>query len=300
MRAGLSSIVLVAAAVAHIGCARQGSKPGPTDESCIAGTRGCPCDLDHGCNEGLGCADGFCVPTHCTRGAPDCACHPDGTCDPLDGRPLTCAGNICVVTAAPEPGALGGACSSEVSCGAADGVKLRCANGVCELPGCPSGSLGCPCGPYGACDSFEGAQARCLASRCSLGACAPGTAGCQCIDGSQCNAGLACGGGWCRSGSRAQLTVGDAAARACDVLLLADDRSHLAVRFAGSVVGHHVQRAPKLALSFISSADVALSEPVAVIDGPAGGSPVAGLHIDTAECFDRLGVRLQHPSVIIE
>lgn len=80
----------------------------PVRRSCKAGSLGCACRDDDGCEGDTECLQGFCVPKCDEPGTEGCPCHPDGMCGVLevDGEyvPMSCIGNICRKTVQPRPG----------------------------------------------------------------------------------------------------------------------------------------------------------------------------------------------------
>jgi hypothetical protein len=285
--AAIASALLVAAC---------GGGGGSTSPPCRPGVLACPCAAGTTCQDGLTCDEGFCVPAGCLRGSEKCSCYADGTCDQLDGEPMTCGGNVCGRTSSAAPGGLGGSCGPDVPCGTYEGTALDCLSGRCELAGCPGGELGCPCGPYGECAGLEGQAARCADGRCMLGSCGAagaGTVGCDCRAGGGCDSGLECALGVCRGGGVFALSIDDPQARSCDVLLQEKGARVLKVRFAASVRGTHLRRAPRVAVSFVGRADAPFGAQPVIIEtegGAAAGSQA--LEVVTVECADRLGSAL--------
>jgi len=229
---------------------------------CPTGERGCPCH-DGQCyptpGEGpLICESGYCVPESCTRGSEGCACYGNGSCDPLDGVPMTCVGGVCEATVSREAGGLGGPCGVDSRCGESEHGLLDCVGGVCELAGCPTGSLGCPCEAFGRCDAHDERALRCNADGfCEPGDCVPGSALCACAAGETCNDGLTCERGFCRSPDSVGLSISNPAARACDLLLEESEAPLDEVTFGEAVIGRHLRRGRRVALSFIQREDAA-------------------------------------------
>jgi hypothetical protein len=280
---------------------------GCTTADCAYGSSGCPCDSLGTCDDGLLCDRGYCVADACPPGTEDCRCHDNGSCNPLDGTPMTCAGGICVETSLPSPGALGGSCRDGAPRCDDDGTwgQLLCNAGRCEAAGCPSGDVGCPCGAYGSCDDFDGRPVRCNEGVCVLGTCiqdGDGTLGCNCREGAQCDGDLLCLRGTCRSDPVLTLKIATPAARACDVLIqIPPDTSLNRVVFTESVVGRHLQRGRKVALAFFHREDMAFDGDLLTVELASTNelAPTAA-SILSAECADRLGNPISNPIVQLD
>lgn len=251
---------------------------------------GCPCSGADACTLPGGasgaCETGFCTPTGCARGAANCGCFSDGTCDAVGGVPLTCLGNICVAQAAPAQGSVGASCTADVT--TPSGV-LECRDGETEQPGCPSGDLGCPCGDFGRCGAFGSQAVRCFQNTCTLGGCTAGSLGCACSSGS-CDSGLNCQNGLCRGNRRVQMGVTGADLRACDLLLREPSLLISDVTFGAAVLGEHVHRSPDLAVSVIARDDAALADGVLTLEMHDETNPAAAnIQVTRVRCYDRLG-----------
>jgi len=138
---------------------------------------------------------------------------------------------------------------------------LQCTDGLCKAPACVAGTMGCPCRTGGACDT-----------------------GLECIDAA------------CQAAAGTGLFVGSAAARACDVVLLAPDAT---ASFGTSVSGVSARRGDRLALSFVAKGDAALDGPVASVTG-GDGKALSGLTPEKAQCYDRLGAAVAEPGVEVK
>lgn len=140
-----------------------------------------------------------------------------------------------------------------------------------------------------------------LAAGCSCGPkeCKAGTSGCACTAGSTCDPGLLCGAAHtCGPGTLGGLTVSDAAARGCEVLLTEQAGTTVgAVTFQGGVVGTWVREAPRVAITFVAPGDSALPG-----DGVQLGlvGPTAGLTLTKASCVDAVGKKLPASSVSVQ
>lgn len=268
----------------------------------LPGTAGAPCVSSQDCETPLLCDVGYCVPLSCQRGTNSCACHVDGTCDPIGISPMSCRANICRPSEEPPDGEYGAACSADLPChGVTRGNDLDCIDGRCEQPGCPAGVVGCGCGPYGWCDPFEEQPVRCnLAERCALGGCVPGTVGCAC--GAGCDTGLACTYGVCRRRShRVEISVDNPLVRACDLVVRQgpDSRRDRPVRpvFATGVLGESVQRLPKIALSFIRRQNQAFDGAVARLETDHEVTQPGAYSVSKVSCYDHLGLPVATPAI---
>lgn len=280
-----------------VACGSGGSGGGGEPE-CTPGTEACACEAGACSGDGLVCEAGFCVPeaTGCAPGAQGCACRDNGTCDPLDGVPMTCTNNVCVETEQGAEGTLGGPCFPNGTCGEDGGEPLECVDGRCERPGCPSGSVGCPCGPQGACDD-DGARCN-DGGVCELGGCAPGTELCGCDEGA-CEGELECVAAICRAPNALTVTVASGEVRACDIMARqVGDRAVQDVVFGAPVIGEHLRRAGRLGVSFAARADASVAGVVfrVVLSGDA---PVTGEELETVTitCMDKDGNPIAEPGV---
>ena len=229
----------------------------------------------------------------CLNGSENCACYPNGSCDPKDGIPMACIDGRCVDRPVLEPGTLGGACDAENPCEAFQGQTLSCINGYCAISSCPSGQMGCPCGANGACLPREGQRGMCHDLFCVPFGCEPGGEGCSCADG-ECAEGLSCDLNVCRKVSSydLELTVGERV-RACDLLFEVDE-GEVELRPNEQVMAKMSRRGRKVGVSLISRADIPLpTKPLSlVLDRPSSISPDAErLILVKSICYDRLGHR---------
>jgi hypothetical protein len=125
--------------------------------------------------------------------------------------------------------------------------------------------------------------------------CPPGSNACACTE-NVCDTGLVClPNNTCGAAVAAGLGVSDAAARGCEVLLTEQAGTTVAaVIFGDGVVGTFVREAPKVAVSFVASADAQL--PAAGISLALSG-PASGLVVSKAACVDAKGAKLPAASV---
>lgn len=135
---------------------------------------------------------------------------------------------------------------------------------------------------------------------CSCGPkeCPAGANTCACKAGSVCDTGLVCTANVCSPGTVGGLSVGDAAARGCEVLLTEQAGTTVGqVEFQAGVVGTWVREAPRVAITFVAPRDAAL---------PAGGvtlglsGPASGLVLSKASCVDAAGKKLPASSVSVQ
>lgn len=182
----------------------------PDDAPCVAGSDGCDCRPDDGCDGELVCNNGQCGAPGCPAGSDGCACLPDDICDgalacnagicgvpvcaegtagcacrgddSCDGD-LVCRADLCVAPEGCEPGTLACTCYGNATCN----PGLECEADLCiEPPPCPDGSLDCPCYGNATCDP----GLRCAADQCET--CPAGEEGCGCYGNGTCNDGFAC------------------------------------------------------------------------------------------------------------
>lgn len=127
--------------------------------------------------------------------------------------------------------------------------------------------------------------------------CKPGEDGCACREGT-CDTGLMCqSNNTCAAAVSATLSVSDAAARGCEAVLTGQAGTSIStLRFADGVIGISVREAPRVALSFVSSADAPL---------PEGGvkleltGPSTGVAISKVTCVDSKGSPLRDATMSI-
>ena len=209
----------------------------------------------------------------CPDGSEGCPCYANGTCDSVDGVPMSCVDNVCVVESC-EPGTLNCECGT----GCADG--LICSDDVCVEESCEPGTLNCECGT-GCADGLI-----CSDDVCVEESCEPGTLGCEC--GSGCAAGLTC-----REGSEESVCVPEAgvtievvaeSVRGCDIVIEGIPGA-VEVVFGQGVIGEYAVRGDRMAVSFIAREDGAIGGFPVLIDFETAGSPTS----IGGECFDRLG-----------
>ena len=227
----------------------------------------------------------------CLNGSENCACYPNGSCDPKDGVPMACIDGRCVDQPLIESGTLGGACDAQTSCDAFQGQALSCVNGRCAIASCPSGQMGCPCGERGACLPKDGERGMCVDQFCVPFGCDAGEERCSCDQGA-CGEGLSCDLNVCRRVSQVNiaLDVGQRI-RACDLLFEVDE-GKVELRPNDQIMAKMSRRGRKVGVSLIARADVALPEEALslVLDRPASISPDAErLILIKSRCYDRLG-----------
>jgi len=236
------------------------------------------------------------VPDECPAGTEGCRCYGNRTCDPLDGVPMTCDGNVCARTDTPEEGELNGACGEDGSCGGEGDEALVCVNGACELQACPSGTAGCPCEIYGRCESTDAEPLLCSDGLCLPPDCSGGQVGCPCDDERPCQEGAECVLGFCRRKGTASIEVAGAGVRACDVVVALPELAGAEAEFAAAYLGETYQRGQRFALSFMAKEDEDIVGEVAVVrrvpiwfGDPATGwrAPVT---VESQACYDRAGV----------
>lgn len=122
----------------------------------------------------------------CARGALDCPCRRDFTCDVFDGVALLCVDDVCRPPDCP-PGTLdcpcnAGTCAAGLECSDVTG-EAACQARVL----CPIGTHGCACYPDETCDPLaDGAPQRCDDGACVPDVCARGERDCQCLPGERC------------------------------------------------------------------------------------------------------------------
>lgn len=128
--------------------------------------------------------------------------------------------------------------------------------------------------------------------------CRTGTNECSCKENAACDPGLVCRhDNTCGSAFAATVVVSDAAARGCEAVLTGQAGTSIStVTFNEGVVGTSVREAPRVAVSFVSSADVPL---------PAGGvklglsGPASGVAISKATCVDSKGAVLANAGLSV-
>ena len=116
--------------------------------------------------------------------------------------------------------------------------------------------------------------------------CTAGAESCPCESGSVCDEGLVCMEGICEAPRELTLSVGDPAARACEVLLRDGDAEVASVRFYGPS-GAHVREAPLTSLSFAAASDAPIGASVS-LQVLGEGAPT----VERARCFDAEGREL--------
>lgn len=231
--------------------------------------------------------------TECPPGAVGCACHPDGTCDPADGGPVSCVSNVCTYSDSPSIGILGGACDEGTACGEHEEGTLDCIAGMCELAGCPSGLLGCPCGPNGNCEAYFGQPAVCSSNgRCVITSCAEGTPGCNCRSDSSCNPPMACTGGIC-TGPTVAIRISNSEVRSCDILIAHKDAKINSVKFHPNIIGEFKSKSPNTAFSFISRKNESMSGETVRVELTEN----APIEILSITCSSTAGTPVQTPNV---
>ena len=127
------------------------------------------------------------------------------------------------------------------------------------------------------------------------GVCAPGGAGCACLAGGLCGAGLVCDTGLCRAVSTSGLTVTNAAARSCEVVLVEAGTEVLGVDFADGTLGTQVHESPRTAVTFTRQTDTPFAAGAVTVRRTDGMG--AAVTLSHARCFDREGNALPGDSL---
>jgi|GEM_PF-2115239 hypothetical protein len=195
---------------------------------------------------------------------------------------------------APGTGAVGDGCDATHPCGMFKGSALSCVAGTCALPGCTTGSLGCPCNA-GQCET----PTTCQAEVCAAPGCTAGQAGCVCAQ-DMCAVGTECLAGFCRYPTRLSVRVDDLGVRACDVLLEERGRQVQSVAFGANVLGEHVRRGSRWALSFTRQTDEGGQGAVATLE--YGGMLAVTPQVVTvvqSRCFDARGQAVASPGLSV-
>jgi hypothetical protein len=117
--------------------------------------------------------------------------------------------------------------------------------------------------------------------------CSPGNAGCACIEGNLCQGGLTCDMGLCRGVVGIELIVDDAAARACEVVVVEEGTEVLGVDFSPGTTGTSIHEAPRTAITFHRDDDTAFAAGAITVRRTDGTAP--SLSLRHARCFDRDG-----------
>lgn len=126
--------------------------------------------------------------------------------------------------------------------------------------------------------------------------CTPGKASCECTDDGGCDDGLTCEAGVCQAWATTTLTVGDKAARACDVLLEEKGGATIKqVRFDDSVKGTFVREAPRTAVSFVATSDAPIGGGVVIVEMLGGDG--SGVTVVKSECAGADGAPISGVSV---
>ena len=128
--------------------------------TCAAGGRGCPCQVQGECGDGLMCGNSFCMPNDCVAGTPYCACaegecsddtvcYQNAICLPPDELPATGgAEGEGSGDASSTVAGTGDSTGSADTAGSADSADTVA---VDDTGGC--GMVGASCGPCRACDA---------------------------------------------------------------------------------------------------------------------------------------------------
>jgi hypothetical protein len=129
-------------------------------------------------------------------------------------------------------------------------------------------------------------------------ACPAGTANCPCRSGAACDTGLTCGAdGKCAGGSTSGVTVTDANARGCELLLNEPaGTAVVGVTFNNGLKGTWVRESPKVAVTFVAGADKAIGDGSVVL-ALTGGTSVS---VTKASCVDVHGARVNGTPVVIK
>jgi hypothetical protein len=108
-------------------------------------------------------------------------------------------------------------------------------------------------------------------------------------------------GGFCRYPTRLGISVRNAEVRACDVLLQHGARAVTRIHYPASVVGEHVRRGNRTAVSFMRRSNSG-SAGTAVTLELAGTQPVAptDLTLVEAHCHGPDGAPIAEPDLTIE
>ena len=134
-----------------------------------------------------------------------------------------------------------------------------------------------------------------LAALAALDACSCNAPACR--DTADCPAGQGCGeAGTCLVPTLTTLTVSDASARGCEVLLTEQPGTTVtSVQFGANVVGTHLREAPRLAVTFVAAKDAALG--AADVQLALAAGTAAGLTITRAACVDGAGTPLPNATL---
>jgi hypothetical protein len=118
--------------------------------------------------------------------------------------------------------------------------------------------------------------------------CAAGEPACTCLPGGTCAAGLACVDQRCQVPGEVGISVSDASACSCEVLLRARASQIVGASFGDAATGVHVQEGDHTALSFFASTDQPIPDSAMSLHVVERGD-TSGIEVARARCFDRDG-----------
>lgn len=119
--------------------------------------------------------------------------------------------------------------------------------------------------------------------------CELGTEGCACNMGT-CGSGLACDEGMCVRVESSGISIDDANARSCELIVIESELEVINVQFGSGVEGTFVREAPRTAITFHRSDDSAFGSDAVSVQTTS--DPGGSLSIRRPRCFDRDGAEL--------
>lgn len=108
-------------------------------------------------------------------------------------------------------------------------------------------------------------------------------------------AGSSGSGGGGAGGSSSGLSVSNANARGCEVLLTEKGGKVQRVTFEGSVKGTFLREAPRVAVTFVSKEDSPIAAGVVKIEG----GPLSGVEVTKVSCVDKSGAKLPDTKITL-
>lgn len=102
-------------------------------------------------------------------------------------------------------------------------------------------------------------------------------------------------GGGGAGGASSGLSVSDANARGCEVLLTEKSSKVQRVTFEGSVKGTFLREAPRVAVTFVSKDDSPIATGVVKIEG----GPLSGIEVTKVSCVDKSGAKLPDTKITL-